>query len=97
MFNARYLIPASAGVLLLGSLALADTGGPQATGSVAYRQHSMSAMAEHMAVNCFGAAMRVGEPFASGADEASGHLQARIIEWQRGTQGDMAVGSGNRA
>ena len=49
MFNARYLIPASAGALLLGGLALADTGGPQATGSVAYRQHSMSAMAEHMA------------------------------------------------
>jgi cytochrome c556 len=39
-----YLIPAAA--LLLGGVALADT---HATGRVAYRQHSMSAMAEHMA------------------------------------------------
>ena len=29
--------------------AFADTAEPKATGSVAYRQHSMSAMAEHMA------------------------------------------------
>ena len=42
----RYLLPAMAGSLLLAGIALADT---HATGSVAYRQHSMNAMAEHMA------------------------------------------------
>ncbi len=41
-----YILPTIAAVSLLGGGAVADT---QATGSVAYRQHSMTAMAEHMA------------------------------------------------
>ena len=49
MSRSRYLIPCAAGALLLGGYAFADTAEPKATGSVAYRQHSMSAMAEHMA------------------------------------------------
>ena len=49
MSRSRYLIPGAAAALLLGGYAFADTAEPKATGSVAYRQHSMSAMAEHMA------------------------------------------------